>query len=295
MPQSISTKLEKQRKGCDLLRDRFARRDTLLMPDAFNALSARLIEHMGFLAVLCSGYCFSLSAACPSEAEFGMEGNLALTTQICQAVAIPVMADGEDGFGGPDSVEATVRAYISAGVVGINIEDQVLDVLHPKAVINVDLACEKIAAAVAAARDSGLPQLIVNARTDALAVATDKQAGLAEAIKRANHYLDRGAALTFITGVTSMEQVDQLIGNIDGPVSIAAGMQSNITSFSVAALRSAGVARVSLPSIPLFAAIEGMRNALGKVSSSNSFNELIERRSLADPELLTALSRPRIG
>ena len=149
MLPSRSTRTENQARGCDLLRDRFSRRDTLLMPDAFNALSARLIEHMGFQAVQCSGRCFSLTAACPSEAEFGMQGNLVLTTEICQAVAIPVMADGEDGFGGPDSVESTVRAYISAGVVGTNIEDQVLDVPHSGAVIDVDLACRKIAAAVA--------------------------------------------------------------------------------------------------------------------------------------------------
>lgn len=285
----------RQAKGCELLRDHFARRDTLLMPDAFDALSARLIEHMGFCAVQCSGYCFSLAAACPSESELGMAANLALTTQICRAVAIPVMADCEDGFGGPDAVEATVRAYIQAGVVGINLEDQVLDAPHSKALVDIDLACRKIAVAVAAARDGGLPELVVNARTDALAVAQDKQAGLAEAIHRANRYLEHGAALAFITGVTQLEQVHQLTRSIHGPISIAAGLLSNIKSFSIADLRSAGVARVSLPTLPLFAAIEGMRNALDEISSSDSFSGLLERRALADAELVAALSRPLAG
>src|SRR5512136_849421 len=93
---------------------------TLVMPDAYDPISARLIERLGFKAVQCSGYSFALAACCPSEAVFGFERNLALTKAIVEAVEVPVMADGEDGFGDPPVVAETVRAFVRAGVAGIN-------------------------------------------------------------------------------------------------------------------------------------------------------------------------------
>jgi 2-methylisocitrate lyase-like PEP mutase family enzyme len=107
-----------------LLRELLSAGDTLVMPDAYDPLSARIIERMGFRAVQCSG--FSMAASFVShEPAFGFERNLATTAAITQAVEVPVMADGEDGFGDASVVPATVRAYIEAGVAGINIEDQV--------------------------------------------------------------------------------------------------------------------------------------------------------------------------
>jgi 2-methylisocitrate lyase-like PEP mutase family enzyme len=289
MPEPQLPSSDLQSRGCDLLRERFATRDTLFMPDAFDPLSARLIEHLGFPAVQCSGFSFALSAASPCEAEFGFERNLALTTQIARAVAIPVMADGEDGFGGPEVVANTVRAFVAAGVVGINIEDQVLGDPKVRAVVDVEPAREKIAAAVAAARDRGLPRFIVNARTDALAVADDKHAGLAQAIERANGFLEEGAALAFVTGVTTLEQVHTLIANIAGPVSIAAGLNYNLGAFSIADLRAAGVARVTLPSVAVLAALEGMRRTLEAIDSSLAFDEAVQRALLAGNDLAAAL------
>ncbi len=116
-----------------LLRGLLASRDTLVMPDAYDPLSARIIESLGFKAVQCSGYSFALAACCPSEAALGFERNLALTKGIVEAVQAPVMADGEDGFGDPPDVARTVGAFIRAGVAGINIEDQVLSQPGPGA------------------------------------------------------------------------------------------------------------------------------------------------------------------
>ncbi len=106
-----------------VLRELLTSGDTLVMPDAYDPLSARIIESVGFKAVQCSGYSFALAACCPSEAEFGLQRNLALTRSIVEAVQVPVMADGEDGFGDPPMVVETVRAFVRAGVAGINIED----------------------------------------------------------------------------------------------------------------------------------------------------------------------------
>ena len=140
----------------------------------------------------CSGHSFALAACCPSEAAFGFERNLALTKNIIEAVSVPVMADGEDGFGDPPVVGQTVRAFIRAGVAGINIEDQLLGQPGPKRVIDRGRMTEKINAAREVARLEGCPDLVINGRTDALMAAADRNNGLNESITRANLYLDAG-------------------------------------------------------------------------------------------------------
>jgi 2-methylisocitrate lyase-like PEP mutase family enzyme len=247
-----------------VLRELLASPDTLVMPDAYDPLSARIIERLGFKAVQCSGYSFALAACCPSEATFGFERNLALTKSIVEAVPVPVMADGEDGFGDPPVVAETVRAFIRAGVAGINIEDQVLGQPAPKRVVDRGLMIEKIRAAREAARDEGLPDLILNGRTDALSVAANRNAGLNESIARANLYLQAGADLAFVTGVATIVEVKTLVQGIHGPVRIAAGLANNINTMSIADLRTCGVRRVSLPVVAIFSVIQAVSRTPGR-------------------------------
>lgn len=261
------------------LRELLASGETLLMPDAYDPLSARIIEKMGFRAVQCSGFSMALSAGVP-EAAFGPERNLAVTKAIVEAVKLPVMADGEDGFGDVSAIPDTVRAYIQAGVAGINIEDQVLGVAGPKQVIPLDEAVAKLQAARQTARDAGCSDLIINGRTDALAATEDQEQGLREAITRANAYLAAGADLAFVVAVDSLEQVKLLVREINGPVSIAAGMPNNIRAFSVAQLRDAGVARVSLPSLLIFSAIKAINRSLQSVQRSGGFEACVEDDTL---------------
>ncbi len=114
------------------------------MPDAFDPMSARIIEHLGFPAVQCSGFSMALAAMRPAEADLGRDANLELTRAIVGAVAVPVMADGEDGFGGPREVEETIRLFIEAGVAGINIEDQILGQPGAKRIIPREAMIEKL-------------------------------------------------------------------------------------------------------------------------------------------------------
>ena len=247
--------------------------ETLVMPDAYDPLSARLIERLGFAAVQCSGFSMALAACWPSEADFSREQNLAVTRAICETVAVPVMADAEDGFGGVGEIPETVRLYAAAGVAGMNIEDQVLRESGPRRVLPREVAREKVAAARAAALACGVPDLVINARTDALAV--DPATGLDEAIVRGNLYLAAGADLVFVVGVNTLEQVQALVAGLQGPLSIAAGLPSNLTAFSVADLRAAGVARVSLPSLMIFSALQAMRRSLESVRDTDGFAEIV--------------------
>ena len=113
----------------------------------------------------------------PSEAEFGIERNLALTKSIVEAVRVPVMADGEDGFGDPPAVAETVRCFHLRRRCGNQSRRPDSRAAGPKGVIDRSLMIEKIRAAREAARQEGQPELIINGRTDALAVASDRNAG----------------------------------------------------------------------------------------------------------------------
>jgi len=258
----------------------------LVMPDAYDPLSARIIEKLGFKAVQCSGYSFALAACWSSEAEFGRDRNLTVTAGIAGAVSIPVMADGEDGFGDLTAIPSTVRDFIRVGVAGINIEDQVLGNPLPKQVISRDVAVEKIKATRVAASAEGEPDLVINGRTDALAVAANKDQGISEAIDRANRYLAAGADLAFVTGVTTLAEVKLLVKEIAGPVSIAAGLPNNIRSFSIAELRECGVARVSLPTVAVFSAIAGMFRCLETIRDRDGFSEVVSEGLVCSPESL---------
>jgi 2-methylisocitrate lyase-like PEP mutase family enzyme len=272
-----------------VLRNLLASPGTLIMPDAYDPLSARIIEGIGFKAVQCSGYSFSLAACCPSEAEFGFDRNLALTRSIAAAVDVPVMADGEDGFGAPPVVAETVRAFIRAGVAGINIEDQILGQPGVKGIIDSRLMVEKIQAAREAARQEGQPDLVINGRTDALATASDRAAGLRQSIERANLYLEAGADLAFVTRVITLDEVKTLVREIHGPLSIAAGLVYNIRELSIADLMACGVARVSLPAVAVFSAIQAIRRTLTAVRDSHDFSVVIRENMLCSAEDVSAL------
>ncbi len=251
--------------------------------------SARIIERAGFKAVQCSGYGFSLAACCPTEAAFGFERNLALTRRIVEAVEVPVMADGEDGFGNPAVVAETVRSYIRAGVAGINLEDQALGLPGPKRTIEAAGMVAKIKSAREAARKEGSADLVINGRTDALAAATDREKGLEEAIARCNLYLEAGADLAFVTAVGTIEEVKTLVRGIRGPLSIAAGLPYNLKNLSLAELKACGVARVSLPVVAIFSAVRAIGETMKTIQETGDLAALCGDDRLCSAEDIAAL------
>jgi len=254
----------------------------LVMPDAYDSLSARVIEAIGFKAVQCSGFSMALASRAIPEAKLGFEKNLEITRDIVHAVGVPVMADGEDGFGPPARVFEVVRAFVDAGVSGINIEDQLLPPSEAKSVVDRSLMIEKIRAAREAAAAAGAGDLVVNARTDALTVWPHRAEGLREAIERGNQYLDAGADLVFVIGVDSLAEAKQVAREIHGPVSIAAGLPNNIGAMSIGELRECGVARVSLPSVAILSALRALKQTLSMIYRAEGFREVTEQGLLSD-------------
>ena len=226
----------------------------------------------------------ALAARAISEPSLGFAPNLELTRAIVQAVRVPVMADGEDGFGPPERIAEVVRAYLDAGVAGINLEDQVLPPSTPKSVVPRAVMVDKIRAARTASAD-----VVLNARTDALNVAADRAAGLAEAIERANLYLAAGADLAFVIGVNTVEEVKRVVGQVRGPVSMAAGLPTNIGSLSLEELRALGVARVSLPTVAVLSALRAMKQTLALVSAPDGLRQVAAQGLLSDMREVAAV------
>ena len=248
-----------------LLRDLILDKETLIMPNAYDPISARMIENAGFEAVQCSGYSFSIQAAYPRESEVTLEDNLEWTRRIVGAVDVPVMADAEDGYGDVKTILETVEKFMKVGVAGINLEDQILGKPGQLEIIKEELMVQKIVLAREAAEVKGNPDLVINGRTDALKSTHDWEEALNTAIERANAYLDAGANLAFIAYTATMEEVLTITREVKGPVTIAAGMPYNLHNFSISDLKKCGVARVSLPSLLIYSGLKGMQRALDHV------------------------------
>ncbi len=243
--------------------------EMLIMPDAYDPISAKLIENAGFNAVQCSGYSFSIAAGYKQEIDITLDENIEMTRRIVEAVNVPVMADAEDGYGGPENVIDTVERFIESGVAGLNIEDQIPNSKGNLSVVDADLMAQKIIIARETAEIENCSDFIINGRTDALRSINDRDEGLEIAIDRANMYLESGADLAFITYVATLDEVKKITKEVKGPVSIAAGQPYNINEFSISDLKECGVARVSIPTLLIFSSLSAIRKSLEFINNDN--------------------------
>lgn len=191
----------------------------LVVPGCFNAMSARVLEHVGFEAVYMSGYGSSLSVTGLPDAGLMTLTEMAENARrIAAAVKIPVIADADTGFGNAINVVRTVEEYCRAGVAGMHLEDQVAPKrcghVAGREVIAREEAVGKIRAA-ATTRDALEPDFVLIARTDSRGA---HGGSLDEAIWRANAFLDAGADLAFVEGPKDMAEVERVCREVKGPV-----------------------------------------------------------------------------
>ena len=187
----------------------------LVMPGCHDAMSARLIEEAGFELGFMSG--FAVSAARLGMPDTGLisYGELADQGQnICRAVSIPLIGDGDTGFGSAQNIKRTVQGYERAGFAAIMLEDQVAPKrcghTEGKSVVGRDEALTRIRAAVDA-RDAGSGILIM-ARTDARACVS-----LDEAIARCQSFRELGADITFLEAPLDEDEMRRYCAEVDGP------------------------------------------------------------------------------
>ncbi len=184
----------------------------VVAPGAFNALFARLIEEAGFDSVYLSGA--GVANALLGQPDLGlvtMSEMVMVAERICEVVDVPVIADGDTGYGGVHNVARTVAAYERAGVAAIQIEDQQFPKrcghFEGKEVVSADEMVERVVAARRAR--SGDDGIVIIARTDAAAVE-----GIDNAIARARTYGEAGADVLFVEAPSSWDELAMVAGEL---------------------------------------------------------------------------------
>jgi 2-methylisocitrate lyase-like PEP mutase family enzyme len=229
----------------------------LLVPGCYDALSARVLERTGFPAVYMTGYGTSLALLGLPDAGLATMSEMHLNARyIANAVAVPVIADADNGYGNAINVMRTVREYIQTGVAAIHIEDQVIPKrcghVAGRRVIPLEEAVGKVRAAAAVRRDLD-PDFVLVARTDARGA---HGGSLDEAIRRAHAYLDAGADLAFVEGPTTLDEVTRVCREIRGRVFYnQTGVSPRLTP---AQMKELGIAVTILPGATLRVALQAI-------------------------------------
>ncbi|MGZ5078966.1 MAG: isocitrate lyase/PEP mutase family protein [Usitatibacter sp.] len=241
------------------LRELIAGGPTLYVPGCYNAMSARVLESVGFGAIYMTGYGTSLSlTGLPDVGLATMSEMVANARYIASAVRVPLIADADTGFGNAINVIRTMREYIGAGVAGIHIEDQVSPKrcghVAGRLVIPMEEAVGKIRAA-ADARDELDPDFVLVARTDARGASGGS---LDEALRRANAFLEAGADLAFVEGPTSADEVRRICKEVKGPVFY--NMTGVSPRFTLDEMRRLGIAVCISPNAMLRTALAAMHD-----------------------------------
>jgi len=220
----------------------------LVLPNAWDAGSARIFEHAGFQALGTTSAGVALSLGYPDGERVSRAEMLEVARRIASAVAIPVTADLEAGYGSAvsDAVE-TARGAIAAGAVGMNFEDSTSD----DRLVDLAAQVERIQAIKKLAEAEKIA-FVLNARTDVFLLGVGEPAGrFDEAVRRANAYREAGADCLFVPGVTDAETIGRLVRAITGPLNVLAGRDTP----RIAELERLGVARVSVGSGPMRATL----------------------------------------
>jgi len=257
----------------------------LLLPNAWDVASARIIEEAGFGAVATTSAGIAFSLGYPDGQKIPREEMLAAVARIVRAVKVPVTADVESGYGhSPKDAEWTALAVIDAGAVGMNLEDAPGESRNPLAGLSAQL--EKIHAVREAGASRGIP-LLLNARTDVFLLQVGEPAGrYDETVRRLSAYRDAGADCVFAPGLRDAATISRLVADLRCPVNILAGPGSP----SVRELQALGVARVSLGSGPMRATLGCLRRVAEEVTTSGTYESLAAAPSHAE---INKLLEPR--
>jgi 2-methylisocitrate lyase-like PEP mutase family enzyme len=234
-----------------------------VLPNAWDAGSARILEQVGFPAIATTSAGIAWSCGVPDGGAVDGDMMLEHVRRIVAAVSVPVTADLEAGYGDtPDDVGRTVARAVELGAVGGNIEDA-----GPGGLFGIDEAVERVAAARAAAPRG---TFVLNARTDTYFAGTSEDP-FPETVERAFRYLEAGADCVFVPGVVEESTVRRLAEAVPGPLNVVAGLANVIDAPT---LFSLGVKRVSLGGSLARAALSTLERASRELLDSGTLSFL---------------------
>lgn len=235
----------------------------LLVPGAYDALSARLVEHAGFDAAYMTGFGTTATLlGLPDVGLLSLPEMVDNAGRMVRAVDVPLISDADTGYGNVLNVARTVQQFEHAGVAAIHLEDQVAPKrcghMAGKQVVPVGEMVEKVHAAVAARSD---PNLVLIARTDARAVE-----GLDRALERASAYLDAGADALFVEAPESDAELAAVAAAFpDTPLIFNWVERGRTPMLALERIAELGFALVIFPVATLFSATAGMQRYLAEI------------------------------
>ena len=266
------------------LRELLATARPLVSPGVYDGYSALMVQAMGFRTAATSGAALANSLlGQPDIGILGLRDNVDACRHIARSVSIPLMADADTGYGNAVTVFHVVEYFEAAGIVGINLEDQLMPKrcghMRGKELVEPREMAMKIEAAVRAKRD---PDFILNARTDAIPVE-----GIEGTVARIREYCAAGADMIYADAVRDEDDIRRVVDAADGvPVNVNMGFgirrRPTTPLISLNRLRALGVARVSCPRLVSAAALSGMRRALEVMKGCIETGELVDRPDLLD-------------
>jgi 2-methylisocitrate lyase-like PEP mutase family enzyme len=235
----------------------------LVLPNAWDVASARIFEEAGFPAIATTSAGIAFSLGYPDGEAISREEMLEVVARIAAAVSVPVTADVESGYG--DAV-GTAKAVVSAGAVGMNLEDTVAE----SAALLAEI--ETQSAIVREISELGLP-LVLNARTDILlAEIGEASTRVSHTIERLNAFLEAGADCVFAPGTGDRETIATLASEIKGPLNVLATKGTPRAK----ELESLGVARISVGSGPSRAAFGLVRRIALEMRTAGTWDLVLD-------------------
>jgi len=259
-------------------RDLHRRDGAFIMPNAWNAGSARMLSLAGFeaIATTSAGVCFGKGLP-DYEDRLTREEMLARYAEIAAAVDLPVSGDLEAGYGDtPEAVAETIRLSVAAGMVGGSIEDHRNDPAAP--LYDIEQAADRVRAAREAADRTGIPYTLT-ARAECYLVGHPDP--FAESVRRLNRYREAGADCLYAPGVKDADTIAALVAAVDGPVNVVMGLAG--AALSAAELSALGVRRISVGGSLARATFAVIRDAAREMAESGTFS--FAEKAISDREL----------
>ena len=250
-------------------------KEILVLLNSWDIGGSKLIEACGYKAIATTSMGIAASLGYPDSQVIQLSEMIEVITGIVHAVQVPVTVDIEAGYGNnQNEIIDSVNRIIATGIVGINIEDSIN--LNPVLIDEMEF-CERISA-IRALSDSRGFHLVINARTDSFytSLGSTKEK-LSESIKRGNKYREAGADCIFVQPVWEKETISTLVKEINAPInilvnpSIGGGLPP-----SVRELQDLGVARLSLGSSLMKAALALIKKVADELSEKGTYNILAD-------------------
>ncbi|MBL8414704.1 MAG: isocitrate lyase/phosphoenolpyruvate mutase family protein [Propionivibrio sp.] len=235
-----------------------------VIPNPWDAGSARLLEHLGFKALATTGAGFAFSQG-KSDLSINAKEMLPHLTQLCNVTSLPISADLQNGFGStPEDAAMTITEAAKTGIVGCSIEDASGELEHP--IYDLGLARERIQHAVSAAKSLDF-KFILTARAENYFYGNPD---LEDTILRLQAYQDAGADVLYAPGVQSRADIKSILNSIDRPLNVLMGLRGE--QLTLAELSELGVARISLGGSLARTAYSAMISAIREITSTGSFD-----------------------